>query len=156
MIRTYQLTFSGRFVDLHRRSRRGLGQNVQQGVLPGALKLVATATSSSRRCAEFWRSLGRSRASSTSANRTAAFASSTSASRTRCCLTDFLNVEGVLGATLMDDTGTGERGLLGAAFHPDFNNAANPNGFRKFYTFTSETLCQRDAAFRSPVRDAGL
>jgi len=52
--------------------------------------------------------------------------------------TDFINIGAVLGAELLDDTGTGERGLLGAAFHPDFTNAANPDGFRKFYTFTSE------------------
>jgi glucose/arabinose dehydrogenase len=57
--------------------------------------------------------------------------------------TDFLDVGAVLGANLVDDTGTGERGLLGAAFHPDFNNAANPAGYRKFYTFSSETLASR-------------
>jgi len=60
---------------------------------------------------------------------------------------NFLNIEGVLGSTLMDDTGTGERGLLGAAFHPDFNNPANANGFRKFYTFTSETFASATPHF---------
>ena len=53
---------------------------------------------------------------------------------------DFVNIGSLLGTTLFDDTGTGERGLLGAAFHPDFSNAANPNGYRKFYTYTSETI----------------
>jgi glucose/arabinose dehydrogenase len=58
--------------------------------------------------------------------------------------TDFLNIDAALGpGALQDDTGTGERGLLGAAFHPDFNNPANPNGYRKFYTFTSEVLSSR-------------
>src|SRR5688500_10625266 len=61
--------------------------------------------------------------------------------------TDFLNIDSVLGATLLADTGTGERGLLGAAFHPDFNNAANASGFRKFYTFTSETFASATPHF---------
>ncbi len=53
--------------------------------------------------------------------------------------TNFLNIDAALGAgILLDDTNIGERGLLGAAFHPDFNNAGNPAGYRKFYTFTSE------------------
>lgn len=61
--------------------------------------------------------------------------------------TDFLNIDSILGATLVDDTGSGERGLLGAAFHPDFNNASNPSGFRKFYTFTSETYASATPHF---------
>ncbi len=47
--------------------------------------------------------------------------------------TPFLNVTARLIAT------TGERGLLGFAFHPGYNNAASP-GFRKFYTYTSEPV----------------
>ena len=47
--------------------------------------------------------------------------------------TPFLNVTARLIAT------TGERGLLGLAFHPGYNNAASP-GFRKFYTYTSEPV----------------
>lgn len=35
--------------------------------------------------------------------------------------------------------GYDERGLLGLAFHPDFNNASAP-GFRKIYTYTSEPV----------------
>jgi glucose/arabinose dehydrogenase len=34
---------------------------------------------------------------------------------------------------------TGERGLLGFAFHPGYGNPASP-GYRKFYTYTSEPI----------------
>ncbi len=60
---------------------------------------------------------------------------------------DFVNLDTILGTTLLDDTGTGERGLLGAAFHPDFHNAGNPIGYRKFYTFTSETFASATPNF---------
>ena len=58
--------------------------------------------------------------------------------------TPFLDVDAVLGASggsqvLVDDTGLGERGLVGSAFHPNFNNAGSV-GFHKFYTFTSESI----------------
>jgi plastocyanin/glucose/arabinose dehydrogenase len=55
---------------------------------------------------------------------------------------------GVVGATPFLDVGPrlvslnpgyDERGLLGFAFHPDFNNSATP-GFRKVYTYTSEPV----------------
>ena len=52
--------------------------------------------------------------------------------------TNFVDLGAALTGELINDTGIGERGLLGAAFHPDFNNPANQNGYRKFYTFTSE------------------
>ncbi|MGI8890680.1 MAG: PQQ-dependent sugar dehydrogenase, partial [Chthoniobacterales bacterium] len=35
--------------------------------------------------------------------------------------------------------GTGERGLLGLAFHPGYNDPASP-GYQKFYTYTSEPI----------------
>ncbi len=38
--------------------------------------------------------------------------------------------------------GYDERGFLGLAFHPDFNNASAP-GFHKIYTFTSEPVSGR-------------
>jgi glucose/arabinose dehydrogenase len=42
-----------------------------------------------------------------------------------------------LSARLIDTTG--ERGLLGLAFHPGYNDPSSP-GYRKFYTYTSEPI----------------
>jgi glucose/arabinose dehydrogenase len=78
--------------------------------------------------------------------------------------TDFLDIDSVLGGdplsvggtgrVLLDDTGTGERGLIGAAFHPGFADSNSP-GFHKFYTYTSETLTttggRGPADFRNPL-----
>jgi glucose/arabinose dehydrogenase len=73
--------------------------------------------------------------------------------------TNFLSLDSVLGAdsngnrVLVDDTGLGERGLVGSAFSPDFNNPGTA-GYRKFYTFTSETLASAGAnpfIFRNPL-----
>ena len=50
--------------------------------------------------------------------------------------TPFLDVSGRL-VPLMPEFD--ERGLLGFAFHPDFNNASAP-GFHKIYTYTSEPV----------------
>ena len=47
--------------------------------------------------------------------------------------TDFLD----LSARLISSTG--ERGLLGLAFHPGYTDPSSP-GFRKFYTYTSEPV----------------
>ncbi len=47
--------------------------------------------------------------------------------------TPFLNLTSRLVGT------TGERGLLGLAFHPGYNDSSSP-GFRKFYTYTSEPV----------------
>jgi glucose/arabinose dehydrogenase len=47
--------------------------------------------------------------------------------------TPFLDVS----ARLVDSTG--ERGLLGFAFHPGYNDPSSP-GYRKFYTYTSEPV----------------
>ena len=54
--------------------------------------------------------------------------------------TNFLNVGSVLGSSFTS-VASGERGLLGGAFHPDFNSS-DPlaPGYRKFYTYTSETI----------------
>jgi hypothetical protein len=52
--------------------------------------------------------------------------------------TSFLNIASVLGTTFTN-VATGERGLLGGAFHPDFN-IPDASGFRKFYTYTSESI----------------
>jgi glucose/arabinose dehydrogenase len=48
----------------------------------------------------------------------------------------FLDIPAALGSGVLL-TG-GETGFLGAAFHPDFANSDNVNGYRKFYTYTSE------------------
>ena len=121
-------------------------QNVQSGSLPAGLKLVATATSSQGGAPNFGVHSGDPRflyvGEQNGRIRILDF------DQPNPLLgIDFLNVDGVLGGTLLDDTGTGERGLLGAAFHPDFGNAANPNGFRKFYTFTSETFASATPHF---------
>lgn len=50
--------------------------------------------------------------------------------------TPFLDVSGRM-VTLMPEYD--ERGLLGFAFHPDFNNASAP-GYHKIYTYTSEPV----------------
>jgi plastocyanin len=50
--------------------------------------------------------------------------------------TPFLDVSGRLVAL---DPGYDERGLLGFAFHPDFNNSSAP-GFHKVFTYTSEPV----------------
>ncbi len=50
--------------------------------------------------------------------------------------TPFLDVSGRM-VTLMPDYD--ERGLLGFAFHPDFNDASAP-GYHKIYTYTSEPV----------------
>jgi len=47
--------------------------------------------------------------------------------------TPFLDVSGRLVSS------TGERGLLGLAFHPGYNDPSSP-GYRKFYTYTSEPV----------------
>ncbi len=46
-------------------------------------------------------------------------------------------ISGVNAIPLIADTGGGERGFLGAAFSPDFNNVGTA-GYRKFYSYTSE------------------
>jgi glucose/arabinose dehydrogenase len=64
---------------------------------------------------------------------------------------NFLNFDALFGTGLLvDDTGTGERGMLGAAFHPDFNTTGAP-GFRKFYTFTTETIASATPHFVNPL-----
>ena len=57
--------------------------------------------------------------------------------------TDFLNMTAALAAIPAASPNRGtinvgtEKGLLGAAFHPDFNSTGTP-GYRKFYTYTNE------------------
>jgi glucose/arabinose dehydrogenase len=48
----------------------------------------------------------------------------------------FLDLPAALGTGVL--LTSGETGFLGAAFHPDFSNPLNTNGYRKFYTYTSE------------------
>src|SRR5436190_4220930 len=52
--------------------------------------------------------------------------------------TNFLDVGSVLGSSFTNFAG-GERGLLGGAFHPSFNDPTS-SGYRKFYTYTSEAI----------------
>src|SRR5207302_321614 len=57
--------------------------------------------------------------------------------------TPFLNLvastaSGGAGLSVLNTGGNDERGLLGLAFHPGYNDASSP-GFHKFYTYTSET-----------------
>lgn len=146
MIRTCRLMVPAALLIAVTASAVALGQNVQPGSLPGALRLIATATSSAGGAPNFGVHSGDPRflyvGEQNGRIRILDFSQSNP-----LLPVDFLNVEGILGATLVDDTGTGERGLLGAAFHPDFNNAANPNGYRKFYTFTSETFASATPHF---------
>jgi glucose/arabinose dehydrogenase len=62
--------------------------------------------------------------------------------------TPFLDVTGRLVAIMPEYD---ERGLLGLAFHPDFNNQGAA-GYHKLYTYTSEPVTQR-ADFSEPHRD---
>src|SRR5262249_5280740 len=65
--------------------------------------------------------------------------------------TPFADIKTALAAasiTLIGGTGSDERGLIGMAFHPDFNTpGAAGNG--KFYTYTSESI-QGTATFTHP------
>ncbi len=65
--------------------------------------------------------------------------------------TPFADIKSILsssGITLQGGSGSDERGLLGLAFHPDFDVPGDP-GFGKFYTWTSESL-SGTATFTSP------
>jgi glucose/arabinose dehydrogenase len=53
----------------------------------------------------------------------------------------FLNAA-TAGINLQSDTGGGERGLLGIAFHPNYLAPSDVAGSGKFYTFTSEYTFQ--------------
>ena len=119
-------------------------QNVTLGTLNAKLELVGTVTASNGGGPTFGVHNGNPRfmyvGEQNGRIRTLDF---NQASPNAVSGTDFLNFDAALPGVLFDDTGTGERGMLGAAFHPDFNNPANPNGFRKFYTFTSEVIGSR-------------
>src|SRR5688572_21835684 len=102
------------------------GQTIQTGAIGGQLKLVTTVTTSTNGAPNFGVHAGDSRflyvGEQNGAIRTLDFTQPNP-----LLGTSFLNVDSVLGAdangrrVLVDDTGGGERGLLGAAFHPDFN-----------------------------------
>lgn len=53
--------------------------------------------------------------------------------------TNFLNVSTALGTFLVPGSPFSETGLLGGAFHPDFNTFGAA-GYHKFYTYTSESI----------------
>lgn len=61
--------------------------------------------------------------------------------------TPFLNIPAALGSQFIN--ANDERGFLGFAFHPDFNNAASP-GFGKLYTYTSENPGSNAPHFSHP------
>jgi glucose/arabinose dehydrogenase len=69
--------------------------------------------------------------------------------------TPFLDVAAVLGSTFttIPNTGNSERGFIGEAFHPGFNDPTSA-GFRKFYTYTSEVFSDTGANavhFQNPL-----
>jgi MYXO-CTERM domain-containing protein len=74
--------------------------------------------------------------------------------------TNFLDVAAVLGTTFtsIPNTGSSERGLLGGAFHPQFDQPGTA-GYRKFYTFTSEVFANAGANavhFQNPLEPSNL
>jgi hypothetical protein len=50
-----------------------------------------------------------------------------------------LDIQSLVSPPLAVTSATDERGLLGIAFHPGFNNPASP-GFRTLYTYNSQPL----------------
>ncbi len=53
--------------------------------------------------------------------------------------TPALNIQSRVSPPLLTTNANDERGLLGLAFHPDFNNASSP-GFHTLYTYNSELI----------------
>jgi glucose/arabinose dehydrogenase len=66
--------------------------------------------------------------------------------------TPFLDFTTALGGSTLLTSG-GERGLLGTAFHPDFNTPG-ADGFGKFYTYSSEVVNGIEPTFNHP--EAGV
>lgn len=53
--------------------------------------------------------------------------------------TPALDIQSLIGGSFVPSNANDERGFLGLAFHPGFNNAASA-GYRKLYTFSSQPI----------------
>src|SRR5262245_38707351 len=117
-------------------------QNITQGTLTAKLKLVTTVTSGAKGAPTF--GVGTPDPRFMVVGQQGGRIRMLDYKQTNPLLgTDFLNIPPALAAIPAASTNRGtlnigtEKGLLGSAFSPDFNNPGTP-GYRKFYTYTNE------------------